>query len=257
MISKIQKIPFIELCLFLDDKKLYDVFEAVYNKHIDSQLFMVEGKVVFITSLNKNNIFEIHLYFFDYSEINEILKAIKIKMQGKECFLYIRNKEKQKIISSIDRALISKEHLNLSLNKEIKFPTTTVSNSYSFCELKVTKKIDKFFLECFNDEWDENTKKWIRQDFKMCENRKIIGLKVENEIASAIMYWVYKESIYIFLLGTSPKHRRQNLIKHLFNKLQNIEPNKSFHLGVLSDTKAYLLYKKLGFIQESVANVCI
>lgn len=254
--DKITKIDIADLNSYIQEEKFLKSFEVFYNNSSKS-LQLIKDKAVFISSLNKNNYYDVMVHFIDTKTVNEVLKEIKKYLNNNLILIYLRNENNTKIYESIDSNLIIRRMYFHNLDKSILIESVAINTKYVLNSALMDKKLTSFFINCFKNEWDENVEKWFKafNDYK--GKKDILVLTQEDEIVSSVMYWINDNNIYIFLLGTSLKCRKQNLAKFLLNKIQQKHPNLNIDLTTYSDSNAIAFYKKLGFKKVGISGVCV
>lgn len=243
-----------DIHLYVKDEKYRNSLNTFHSKKSSNKLYLINNKAVFAISLTGNNYYNVMIHLLDVKSINSILKEIKTSLNSL-ILIILRNDNIAKIYESIEPNLIIHSLNFWYIKKDIE--DVKINSNYIIEKSKTNKKLETFFVECFKDEWDEKVEKWFKDYNNYKGEKEILILKHKNQIASSVMFWIYDNSIYIFLLGTSPKYRRKKLAQYILKKVQEKYPKKFIDLTVYSNSDAQIFYKNLGFKKDRIANVFI
>lgn len=253
----INQLKITELENLIKEEKFRISLAVFYNKRSSNKLYIIKDKAIFVTSVNKNEYYDVMIHFKDVKTINEVLKEIKKMLNNSLMLIYLRNENNTRIYESIDADLIVRRMYFHNLEKSVEIEKVAINSKYILDYTLIDECLTSFFIKCFKNEWDENVEKWFKAFNGYNGNKEILVLKIKNEIVSSVMYWINDNSIYIFLLGTSIYHRKQNLAKFLLNKIQEKYSNSDLDLTVYSDSKAISFYKNLGFNKMGISGTCV
>ncbi len=251
----ISKIAIEEINSLTTEEKIIASFQNFYSKRENTSFYKINNTAFFISHYNNSNWYELMIYFKSLENINDTLLKIKSFLNNEYCLLYFRGNILSDLLPLIDKKIIKKEILSYSLKQTIS--PIEISNKYTLSEIPLNKELEIFFLESFKDEWDENVGKWMVDFQERKVDKNILALKFQDKIASAVMYWVLENTVYIFLIGTKPKYTRQKLAHFLLKEVQHQFLGKTITLTVFSDTNARMFYDKLGFVNKGVVNIII
>lgn len=250
----LSKTTFQEISTLLKDEKILNAFEYYKNKYSDLLFLKYNDEAVFAFTKNKNDVYEGQTYFLKTENANAIFTSLKTYLNAR--FIpYVSNKNRQEIFDKIDESLFYLKMHNYVLTQKLEEKPPV----YEIIDAKQKDDLSDFYISCFEAEFDENAKIWLR-DFELMEPQLEKGskiIKIENEIAASIMYWVFENSIFIFLLGTNPKFRRRKLAYSLIFELQNQFSNKELSLTTWAETDTEKFYLSIGFQKMRMVNSCI
>lgn len=254
MISKLIKPDFTQ---YFTSDKIAISFKKFFAQKANASAYLIVNKVVFIAAKNKNDYYEVMIHFLDLSAVNESLQAIKEELNQANFLMFLRNENAKEVHENIDVNLITQKILWQKLDSNTLLPKIELQKEFVLSESKVNSELESFFIDCFKDEWDENVSVWLNEfkDFNKQKGTLIIQDNSNNQIASSIMYWVFENYIYVFLIGTKTSYRRLKLGQFLMRIIQEKFPNKEIQLSSYKDADAYLFYQKLGFKDGSYSGL--
>lgn len=247
----LKNISIEELKKQINASKIVARFQRTVEKQSNAFILNYQNKGFFLCVKNKNKVFHIFTYLIDFDILNEALFALKEKITNDK-IIYFWHKETQGLFHSIKG---NKKYMHQYILQPKTILPKPIANHQCQEIEAINSAISTLFQESFTTEFDENTAQWLN-DFSAYKGEKqIICTTDKNTISASALYWVYNNSIYLFLIATKPLYRRQNKALSLLKNIQEKYPNKSIELSAWENTDAQLFYKKIGFQQQDIIAV--
>jgi hypothetical protein len=231
----------------------FEPFNTIFHNNILTGFFEIVK--VSTTTIN--------LYLKDsisYEIQKELFDEIKTKLQFDLLVLYLLNKKYPPAIE-IDRKIIADVHWNMLLKKEdMQFQVADLPSGFEFKQITDFdfEKLADFFEIVFCEEKIKNTAKYI-DDFKKIILPKYCFVVVQNaKIISCCLFIDFSpDESYLFLSGTLKEFRDKMLFHILFQKSTAILAKKRYSLGAFETSKAFEIYKKMGFVEIAITTYVI
>lgn len=238
----------------VEAERVRDSFTYYKDKYKEVCFLKYHNEAVFSFVRNKNNIYEGQVFFLAVENTNEILQLLKVYLNAR--FIpYVLNKNRNEVFDKIEESLLHLKMHSFVLNQKLK----SFSNDYKIVAAQNDEKLEAFYIDCFKEEFDENAVIWLRDFEQMAPGlaKGNLQIKINNEIAASIMYWVQKDSIFIFLLATHPNYRRKKLAFVLIQAVQKKYPTKNISLTTWAGGATEKFYLNIGFEKLAMAHICM
>lgn len=243
-----------ELQKNVTDEKAINAFDYFLNKNDYELILAYKNEAFFALVKNKNAIYEGYAYYVNWNNINTILIALKKYLSSANFIIYLVNTNKHEVLNKIDENIFY-----LKMHKYILKKPLENKNAQLVLRTE-TSKLDliSFYQKCFQNEFNENAEKWVEDFYGMERDleKEIIYIEKNDIIACMAMYWIFEDFIFIFLLGTLPEFRHNNLAYSLLFHVQQKFPSKYVQLSTWAGGETEKFYLRMGFEKHQLINAC-
>jgi N-acetylglutamate synthase-like GNAT family acetyltransferase len=236
------------------DEKAINAFDYFLNKNANALILTYKNEAFFALIKNKNAIYEGYAYYVNWNNINTILIALKKYLSSANFIIYLVNTNKLEVLNKIDENIFY-----LKMHKYILKKPLENKNAQLVLRTEASKlDLISFYQKCFQNEFDENAEKWVEDFYGMEKDleKEIIYIEKNDIIACTAMYWMFEDFIFIFLLGTLPEFRHNNLAYSLLFHVQQKFPNKYLQLSTWAGGETEKFYLRIGFEKQQLINAC-
>lgn len=249
----LQTTTYENIISLIKEDRIRNAFTYYKDNYKKLSFLKFNDEAVFAFTKNKNDVYEGQAFFLEIENINKVFLSLK-EYLGARFIPYILNKNRKEVFEKIAEKTF---HLKmyqyvLKTKLEEKLP------AYEVFDAKPEENLQDFYIDCFKEEFDENALIWLRDFEQMAQHLEKASkcLKINDELAASIMFWIQEQSIFIFLLGTHPNFRRRKLAYALIQYVQSKFPQKALALTTWAGGNTEKFYLSIGFEKLQMVNAC-
>jgi hypothetical protein len=217
----------------------------MYHFQIQDSIIEVSNthhKVLGYLHFRKTGTLETHIFKIEFSKSISKRLLIECKSFLNTDVLTIHDLDKIKLKD------YPVKHYSMVLKKS-EYSQSLTNKTYNIDQDSNEKlsSVNTFLAKAFILEPTPYNKAWM-DDFQKIKLEKGILIQKENTTTASILMYLEKDknNVYIFLTGTSINHRGEGRFRAFVDYLF-VQGYSNISLGVINNTDAYQVYKKMGF----------